>query len=711
MAKTSKTLFEQLREEAEATAPERSISTSPYLRWAIIIVGFATLSILLPGTSGQLDKQAYDRTLLGITWSVEDIVAAYSFPVVKDEAQLNSEQEAAVAKAPLVLRLNSADPGDRLHAFRTGFSSIGQSVQSEWKPLAGTIESFLTQPLMHDLRGAGAEREVAIVRRPDGSEYLTSLKNILGRTATLSKVMGAASEMSSDSRTKLQALLDSTFTPTLELDSVATQEIRQEVMRSVATTSEIVRKGDIVVAKGQRVDARTLRRLTAYRSAQFVRSSDPFSSFVALGSLAHAVIIMAFVVLYLALLRPISFERNGQLGFLIALPVLTGLLGWVSVHVHSIFPIEYIIIVPALSMIVTVLFEERTALVTTLAMALSVGAARGDDYGIALVLLTGGTFGIYSSRNVQSRTQIFTSIVAVAIGLIVATLAIDLQRGSPIAFIWPKVLMATANGVLSPLVTVAVIIAFERVFNVATDMRLEDFDDLNHKLLLQLHERAPGTYQHTLAVARLSESAAAAIGANPLLARVGAYFHDVGKIEKSEYFVENQVAIDNKHDRLSPKKSAAIIRQHVQDGVELAKQYGIPDRIAKFIPMHHGTILIRHFYAKALDESLLKDMVVDESDFRYPGPRPDSKETAVVMIADAVEALSRLVDTGQRDDIDAAVQSIILDRVTDGQLNESSLTLNDLEVIRETFVKNLLGTTHQRIAYKGKTEATDEASV
>ncbi|MCX6140290.1 MAG: HDIG domain-containing protein, partial [Candidatus Kapabacteria bacterium] len=306
----------------------------------------------------------------------------------------------------------------------------------------------------------------------------------------------------------------------------------------------------------------------------------------------------------------------------------------------------------------------------------------------------------YSATNLQSRTQVFTSILSILIGLFVITFSIELERATPIIPLLLKLGASAVNAVASPLLAFAVILIMERTLNLATDLRLEEFADINHPLLKKLNETAPGTYQHTMAVVRLSESAASAIGANALLARVGALYHDVGKLEKSEYFIENQIDIDNKHDRLSPKKSASIIRQHVQDGVELAREYKLPDRIWKFIPMHHGTILIRHFYAKAIDDANEKDLLVDEQDFRYPGPKPDSKETAIVMLADAVEALSRLLDTTQRDVIERAVNQIILDRTSDGQLSDSPLTLSDLDLIKESFTKSLLGSSHQRVRYK-----------
>jgi putative nucleotidyltransferase with HDIG domain len=357
-------------------------------------------------------------------------------------------------------------------------------------------------------------------------------------------------------------------------------------------------------------------------------------------------------------------------------------------------------------MIITIMYEERTALMLTIAMSVAVGASRGDDYSILLVLIIGGMLGVYSARNIHSRTQIFTSIVAIFIGLVFAVVVIDLERSAPVQWMWPKIVMAAANAVASPLITFGVIMLFERAFNVATDLRLEEFNNLNHPLLRSLNEKAPGTYQHTLAVARLSEAAAQAIGANILLVRVGAFFHDIGKIEKSEYFVENQIDIGNKHDRLQPKKSAAIIRQHVQVGLGLAREYRLPERIWRFIPMHHGTILIKHFYALARAEAKESGGTVDEKDFRYPGPKPDTREAGIVMLADAAEALARLVDTTQRDQIANAIDGIILDRLTDGQLSNTNLTMRDLENIKEAFVKNLLGTSHSRIRYRGVPEPT-----
>jgi putative nucleotidyltransferase with HDIG domain len=387
------------------------------------------------------------------------------------------------------------------------------------------------------------------------------------------------------------------------------------------------------------------------------------------------------------------------------MPVASAGLGWLSIALPSNLPLEYTIIVPGFAMLVSILYDVRTSIVVTLSCALSVAAARGNDHVIAVVLIAGGVMAGYSATNLRSRTQIFTSIVAILAGLVIVTLSIELENATPLLSLVTKLGGVVVNAVVSPLFALAAIILMERTLNVATDLRLEDFDDINHPLIHQLNQLAPGTYQHTMAVMHLSETAAAAVGANPLLARVGALYHDIGKITKSEYFIENQIDIDNKHDRLPARKSAEIIRQHVTDGIDLAREYRLPDRIWKFIPMHHGTILVKHFYAKAVDEA--GSAVVDPNDFRYPGPRPDSKETAIVMLADAAEALSRLVESGNRTEIEEAIDRIIMDRFLDGQLQDTPLTLHDLNVIRESFVNSLMGASHQRVRYM-EVRASDE---
>ena len=701
MSKTQRTLYDQLREEASLSNTTEQNTTRTILRWTIIVVAVIILTALLPGSGGEALQGTYDQTLLGTAWAQESVLADYSFAVPKTSSVLESERRKAIESAPIVVKLTPQTEQDIVVRIANAKKLVESEAQAWIQKNSSTIIRICNTPFVTTpLPDSSSSATTMIVVAPNGTTTLVDRTAATTTLALAQKLKPLLTSAPSGLQKPLETALQSIPAATLTFDASGTISEREKAENGVSTTMEIIRHGDFVIKKGQRIDEPVLARLLAYRNAQFVRSEVQFNVFAIVGSFGHAIIIISLIVLYLFFLRPNSFESLGQLGTLCGLPVLCAFMGWLSVRLHPVLPIEYVIVVPALAMITTILYEARTALLVTLVMSIAVGAARGDDYGTIIVLFVGGTMGVYSARNIHSRTQIFTSIVAVFVGLVVAVIAIDLERSAPIQWMWPKIVMAGANAVISPLITFGIILAFERVFNVATDLRLEEYNNLNHELLRKLNEQAPGTYQHTLAVARLSEAAAQAIGANVLLVRVGAYFHDVGKIEKSEYFAENQIDIENKHDKLPPRKSAAIIRQHVQNGIELAASYRLPSRISQFVPMHHGTILIKHFYAVAIENAKTDGTTVDENDFRYPGPRPDSKETGIVMLADAAEAISRLVDTSQRAQIESAVDTIINDRLTDGQLSNTSLTMKDLALIKEAFVRNILGATHQRVRYK-----------
>ncbi|HRK03848.1 MAG TPA: HDIG domain-containing protein [Chlorobiota bacterium] len=709
MARSKPTIFEQLREETRPTSTERSLTTSSVLRWLIIAVSIVATALLFPGRTGNTKSQTETDVLLGTVWTQETVVADYAFPVRKSADVLETERERARRSSPPYFRTDSS-------ALDISLARIAAVTASTSADPLGTLLRRRGEPTIralfqsHDVidrsdDSINGDRIIAIVNAT--TERAIPVGLILDADGTERRLQQLLADVAGEYRDTLVDIIHDAVRPELVFDGTTSQRMAELSAVSVPSTVEIVRGGDVIIRKGDRVDRRALARLSAFHDAAFLRSTIDVSIFVVLGSFLHAGVIIGILVLFLAFVRRTSFDRNGQLASLLSIPVIGAAMGWASVIIPTEFPLEYVILAPAFSMIVAVLYDARTAFVTTVVMALSVAGARGNDYAIALVLLLAGTVAAYSSNRIQHRARIFTSIIAIFISLAVVTLALAMERSIPADRLWQPLVLAAINSVLSPLVTIGVIVLMERVFNVATDMRLDEFDDIGHPLLQQLSERAPGTYQHTLAVARLSEAAAKAIGANALLAKVGALFHDIGKLEKSEYFVENQIDIDNKHDKLPPKKSASIIRQHVQDGIELARSYRLPERIWTFIPKHHGTMLIKHFYARALDESLLKDAVIDEQDYRYPGPKPDSRETAIVMLADAAEALSRLVNTSQREDLEEAVDKIILDRLSDGQFSEAPLTTADLDLIKEAFVRNLLASSHQRVRYREPQESSD----
>jgi hypothetical protein len=257
------------------------------------------------------------------------------------------------------------------------------------------------------------------------------------------------------------------------------------------------------------------------------------------------------------------------------------------------------------------------------------------------------------------------------------------------------------NGILTSTIVSMLLPALESLFKITTDIRLLELSNLNAPILRRLSVEAPGTYHHSLMVGTLAESAAEAIGANPLLVRVAAYYHDLGKMLKPEYFVENQVFGINKHETLSPSMSCLIIASHVKDGLELAKEIGLAERIRDMIPQHHGTRLMTYFYQKAKDSAGVKNQEIVETDFRYPGPKPQSKEAAIMMMADSVEAASRTLSNPTAAQIQGMINRLVDAIIADNQFDECEINLREIRLVKESFFKILTGIYHRRIDYPG----------
>ncbi len=358
----------------------------------------------------------------------------------------------------------------------------------------------------------------------------------------------------------------------------------------------------------------------------------------------------------------------------------------------------YIIPTTLSSMLLAILIDAGIGFVGTVVIALIIGGVQGSGYDVALLTIVSGMAGIFAVHQIRTRNQVFKAIAFIALAYFWVILALYMMRYSPLLdgiktfgfFLLP-------NAILSPFITFMILGVFEKIFDITTDVTLLELSDLNHVLLKRLSLEAPGTFHHSMVVGNLAEAAAKAIGANPLLARVGSYYHDVGKMEKPEYFVENQMDAENRHNLLSPNMSALILASHVKHGIEMAKKYGIPKLIRDFIPEHHGTSLMSYFYNKALENK--GETEVNEADFRYPGPKPQSKETGIVMLADTVEAATRTIKNPNPGKIRAFVEELVDKRFREGELDECDLTLRDLKMIIDAFMPILSGVFQHRVEY------------
>jgi putative nucleotidyltransferase with HDIG domain len=344
------------------------------------------------------------------------------------------------------------------------------------------------------------------------------------------------------------------------------------------------------------------------------------------------------------------------------------------------------------------LFDGRIALVGAMVLAVLVGAQSEFRGTNALYLnLIGGAVAAFTLRAVRRRTESYYAMLAVAAAYAVGAFAIGLTLDRPVLDILASAGWGTVNAVVSVALAMAVLPPAEEFTGVDTYFKLLEWSDLNRPLLQRLMLEAPGTYAHTVAIANLAEPACNAIGANGLLARVGAYYHDIGKLKKPQYFVENQSRGRNPHDKLKPSTSAAIIKNPVREGNELAEEHRLPKAVRAFITEHHGTNAIAYFLDKARERE--SGAPLNATDYAYPGPLPQSAETAIVMLADGVEAAVRVLADPTPERIREVIERIVRQRIEQGQLRDAPITLRQLEIVKEQFARVLVGMHHVRIDY------------
>ncbi|MDD2689227.1 MAG: HDIG domain-containing protein [Candidatus Omnitrophica bacterium] len=359
-------------------------------------------------------------------------------------------------------------------------------------------------------------------------------------------------------------------------------------------------------------------------------------------------------------------------------------------------------------MLTTVLFNNlELSLVVTIATSVFIASIAGNHLHLGVLFFSSGLFSSILVLNARRRiTIIRAGFIA---GVLQAALLFFVDRfwlGPSKAYL-SSYLIVMVNGLLSSIIVIGVLPVFEYLFRTVTNISLLELADFNHPLLQRMILEAPGTYHHSLVVGNMSESACTAVGANSLLARIGAYYHDIGKLHKPDYFSENQSLSESRHDNLSPTMSKLVIMNHVKEGIELAKKNRLNPRLIDFIIQHHGNSLVYYFYRRAL-ENLEDDQEIKEEGFRYPGPKPNTKETAIVLLADSVEAATRALKDPLPVKIEEVVHKVINNKFIDGQLDECDLTLKDLEKISKIFIRILNGIYHSRITYPENTLSRSE---
>lgn len=494
-------------------------------------------------------------------------------------------------------------------------------------------------------------------------------------------------------------------------DPAATAARRERAAADVLPIQIRVPKGTVLVREGEAITAEGLARIEAARRT-------PFATTSALGQVGIAVVVamLAFFLHRYTRYHQRAFKKVRHLHALLVSVLVTMLLVaqailWIAAEAthrlgapfNDISLYAYLVPFGGGAMLVALLANGRIAMVYSAFVAVFFGAATGwDAYRLVWTLLVQWA-GVYAITTYRERAALIRAGLVVGAAGAIAALAIEAIRRTldPVSHSLYGAGLAFVGGALGAGILVSFALpVLERAFNVLTDVRLLELSNVSHPLLSQLAVKAPGTYNHSMTVGTLAEEAAKAIGANSLFCRVAAFYHDIGKLKKPEYYVENQRGV-NPHDRLAPSMSALIVAAHVKDGVKLARDAKLPEQIIDIIPQHHGTRRMSYFFEKAKRTANPALGEVHEEDFRYPGPKPQTREAAIFMLADGIEAAARTLEDPTPNRLREVIHKIASTVVLDGQLDECDLTFADLERIEEAFLRTLTSMYHHRVDYPG----------
>ncbi len=482
-------------------------------------------------------------------------------------------------------------------------------------------------------------------------------------------------------------ILEKTIQPNRFIDVETTIQKRKEAAEQVAPV--VIKEGQIIVEKKQPIDDRIYSLI---KKTGLLKETEGPDYKLIIGTITIILILEGLIVSYLYI-----FDRKVFLNYKLLLVLAIIILSTTAIS-KGIYRIsEFLMPISVATMLISILINPKLAILVNLVISIFIGTITANDMNTIIMLLVGGTVGTFAIINTHQRYNILLTGLIVSCVNIFTIGAFGLIHGVDFREILYTSAYGGLNGLFSAILAIGSLPLWENLFDILTPLKLLELSNPNQPLLKRLLVETPGTYHHSVIVGNLSEAAAEEVGGNPLIARVGAYYHDVGKLKRPFFFKENQYNGENPHDKINPSLSTLIITNHTKDGDELAQKYKLPSAIRDIILQHHGQTLVAYFYHKALNGEN-GDTVKAES-FRYAGPKPQTKEAAIVMLADSVEAAARAMPDPSKGKIEGLVRQIIKDKLNDGQLDECGLTLKDLHTIANAFVKVLLGIFHERIEY------------
>jgi len=662
----------------------------------LLFIGTTFLIVYLFPKSGKF-KYNFEK---GKPWQSESLQAPFDFAIKKTEEEINTEKETIRNNAELYFNVNSSVVDsikgiyeiEFYNAFSDSISKrqltsiykAGENIISELYSFGVVTENynFSDDKTVVILDGRVETKRTLFVNLIEQDDIISTIDKVL-KASNLTKY-----------KTDFVAFFFDLIEPNLTYDKSFTEKVLQEELNKISYARGSIEKETLIVSKGEVVEGdkfQILQSLKAEYESQ-VWSKSNYNLIIAAYTLLVALALL-MLLLFLRKYRITVFENNTKVTFIFFNILLMVFLTTLVINYNS----KYIYVVPicVLPLVFKAFFDARLGLFAHVITVLLLGFVVPNSYEYMFLQIIAGIVTILTVSELYKRANLFISVGQITLIYIVAYFAFFVIHEGTIETIEWTVFGLFALGGLATLFVQPLIYAYEKLFGLVSDVSLLELSDTNTKLLKELSNTAPGTFHHSLNVANLAEASANEIRANAMLVRVGALYHDIGKMKNPTYFTENQSTGINPHDELSSKESARIIVDHVIEGIEIAKKNNLPDRVIDFIRTHHGTSVVYYFYMQ--EKNNFED--VDKLDFSYPGPRPFSKETAILMMCDSIEAASKSLKEPTSTKIDAFVENIINKQIEEGQFLNANITFKEIESIKKVLKLKLANIYHLRIEY------------
>ncbi|KJF41997.1 hypothetical protein LH29_22200 [Draconibacterium sediminis] len=674
--------------------------TRLFLQLSLFVLTAVALYLILPGEPKF--KYEYQR---GFPWQHENLVAPFDFAILKTANELNDEKTEQISslvpyfsndttkKSESVARLRQDLELD-IDTTNTAKKRIFEALSTKLDELYGNGILLFSIDIYEELKGKEEinKRTGNIVQKEDVDQLYSEKSAYNALLNTRQNLVSEGNNFPWLTNLNLERYI----TANLSYDSETSQKEIDEITQSISATRGMVKQGQRIVLQGEIVDAEKYQMLESLKASyEKERGNDVNRYMVSIGKVLLISVLLSFIFVFLLLYRRDILQHLNKLSFMLMLMAGTILLS----NFINTFPNLHIYMVPfaVFPIMIRTFFDSRTAIFTLIITTLLMGFYAPNNYEFILLQVSAGLIAVFSLNKMHRRVHLVLAALWVFLTYLVVFTALNLiHEGTFISYDYSMLKWFAISSVLILLVYPLVYI-FEKLFGFVSDVTLIEISDSNQPLLRKLAEQAPGTFQHSMQIANLAEEVILRIGGNPFLVRAGALYHDIGKIGRPNFFIENQAMGMNPHDRISHLKSAEVIIDHVKNGVKMAQKHKLPAVIIEFIATHHGTTKAKYFYLK--HQELNPDQEVDEDAFAYPGPLPRSKEAAVVMLVDGIEAASRSMKEKTHENLKALIDSMIDKKIEDKQLDDSDLTFSDINTIKRTLLEKLINIYHIRIEY------------